>query len=114
MIVSITLFSLIIVVAFAALSGIGMSRYRITDSLDMNQDIYYAVEKFVALVKEGGTIDYEEYWNRSSFDTTIGSGHYSQSTGFGNFGNGGTPGTATYGSSNYYCRSEDSTSSGIM
>lgn len=40
-------------------------------------------EKFFDLIKKGGNIDYEEYWNRSSFDTTnYASGHYQNDSGF--------------------------------
>jgi hypothetical protein len=72
---------------------------------DLNRDLYYATEKIVSLVKEGGSIDYEEYWDRSSIGTTTSSGHYVGFTGFGNFGSGGDVGTANYGDGFYLCRS---------
>ncbi|MCK9272381.1 prepilin-type N-terminal cleavage/methylation domain-containing protein [Candidatus Gracilibacteria bacterium] len=113
MMISITVFSMIIVMAFEAMSNIGFLRLKISDRLDLNKDLYYSIENFVSLVKEfNGEIDYEEYFNRRAVgDTQYQSGHYQKFTGFGNYGNGGglvngiliTPNN--YGSGFYYCRS---------
>lgn len=54
LIVSITLFALIIVVGFKAMSGISMARLSTMNSLDVNQDIYYVTEDFVTMVKDFG------------------------------------------------------------
>jgi hypothetical protein len=76
--------------AFGALGGIGSSRVRVSNTLDLNKDAYYAIEKFAGLVKQGGMLDYEEYWNRLATGVATGSGHYSVFSGYGNYGTGGT------------------------
>lgn len=69
MIVSITIFSIIIIVAFESMSNIGIFRTRLSSRLDLNNELYSATEKFVNLIKTGGDIDYEEYWNRKAVGT---------------------------------------------
>lgn len=59
--------------------------------MDLGQDLYYNVERLVEIVKDGGVVDYEEYWNRSAVGTgtfagtvtasTV-AGRYSSVTGF--------------------------------
>lgn len=39
------------------------------DRVDLGQDLYYNVERLVAIVKDGGVVDYEEYWNRLAVGT---------------------------------------------
>ena len=70
MIVSITVFAIIIVMAFDTMGNIGILRTRVSSRLDLNNELYSATEKFVDLVKTGGDIDYEEYWNRRAIGTT--------------------------------------------
>lgn len=76
MIVSITLFAVVIVMAFDAMGSIGILRTRISNRLDLNNELYFAVEKLTNIIKLGGNIDYEEYWNRQAVGTTTNSGHY--------------------------------------
>ena len=73
---SITLFSLIIVIAFQAFGNIGVLRTQVSNAFDLNTELYTATEKFVNLIKTGGDIDYEEYWNRLAIGTATASGHY--------------------------------------
>ena len=47
-------------------------------------------------IKEGGGIDYEEYFNRSMVGLTLSGGHYRDATGFGNYGAGGIVGTSNF------------------
>jgi hypothetical protein len=68
--------------------------------------LYYNVERLAGIVKEGGIIDYEEYWNRAAVGTGITNGHYSLPTGFGNYGKGGVVGIGgSFGSGTYLCTS---------
>jgi hypothetical protein len=62
------------------------------------------VERIVQTVKEGGAIDYEEYFDRTVVGTATTAGHYAVSTGFGNYGAGGFMGSL-FGSGTYLCRS---------
>ncbi len=110
MIVSITIFAMIIIMAFSAMGNIGILRNSVTNRLDLNNELYSVTEKFVDLIKTGGDIDYEEYWNRRVIGTTTSSGHYSVFSGFGNYGSGGA--LANYGDGIYYCISGSGTSMG--
>ncbi|MFA6090176.1 MAG: prepilin-type N-terminal cleavage/methylation domain-containing protein [Candidatus Gracilibacteria bacterium] len=101
MIVSVTIFSIIIIMAFSAMGNIGILRNSVTNRLDLNNELYSVTEKFVDLIKTGGDIDYEEYWNRRAVGTTTSSGHYDVFSGFGNYGSGGV--VANYGDGIYYC-----------
>ncbi len=44
------------------------------------EELYFFSEKLATIVKEGGTIDYEEYWARSVIGTGMTAGHYSSGT----------------------------------
>lgn len=110
MIVSISIFAIIIIMAFDSMSNIGILRTRISSRLDLNNEIYSATEKFVDLIKTGGDIDYEEYWNRKTVGTSTSSGHYDVFSGFGNYGSGGSG--ANYGDGLYYCVSGSGTAMG--
>lgn len=106
MMISISVFSIIIVMAFEAMSNIWFLRLKISDRLDLNKDLYYSIENFVSLVKEfNWEIDYEEYFNRKTvWETPYQSGHYQKFTWFWNYWNWGIIWTS-YWSGFYYCRS---------
>jgi len=110
MMLSITIFAIIIMMAFDAMSNIGILRTRVSSRLDLNNEIYSAIEKFTDIIKTGGDIDYEEYWNRRVMGTNTSSGHYAVFSGFGNYGSGG--GLANYGDGMYYCVSGSGTQMG--
>lgn len=101
MIVSITIFAIILIMAFDSMSNIGILRTQVSSRLDLNNELYSATEKFADLIKTGGDIDYEEYWNRKVVGTTTMSWHYNVFSGFGNYGRGGA--LTNYGDGIYYC-----------
>lgn len=110
MIVSITIFWIIIVIAFDTLSNISFLKVRTTNNLDLNKDLYYSVENFASLIKDfDWEIDYDEYFNRKSVWTTTSSGHYTQFSWFGNYGSWWTFGTNVYWDWFYYCLSWNGT-----
>ena len=65
-------------------------RTRVSSRLDLGTELYGATEKFIDIIKTGGDIDYEEYWNRLAIGTSVSSGHYDKFSGFGNYGSGGS------------------------
>lgn len=105
MIISITLFSGILLVAFSAFGNIAHLKNKIVSDVDVYEQLYVAVENLSSIIKDGGDIDYEEYFNRSLVGTTLSGGHYQAISGFGNYGLGGIVGSATFGDDVYYCRS---------
>lgn len=104
MMISIVIVSTILTAAFEILVNVGTLSTRISNSVDLNKDVYYAIEKLVATIKDGGKLDYEEYWARSALTTTdyAQNGHFALTTGFGNYGSGTSE---TFGAGKYLCRS---------
>ncbi len=106
MILSVTLFAFIILIAFDSLSSIWIFKTKMSYKLDLNQDLYNAVENIVSVVKDfWWDIDYEEYWNRSSVWTNIWSWHYSKQTWFWNYWSWWNISLTSYWSWFYFCRS---------
>jgi prepilin-type N-terminal cleavage/methylation domain-containing protein len=71
MIISITLFSGILLVAFSAFGNIAHLKNKIVSDVDVYEQLYVAVESLTSLIKDSGDIDYEEYFNRSLVGTTL-------------------------------------------
>lgn len=87
-----------------SVANITIARTKSMNRVTLLEELYYFSESLATKIKDGGTIDYEEYWNRKVVGTAAtSSGHFSQFTGYGNYGKDGT-GT-NYGGGYYYCRS---------
>ncbi|MCD5375385.1 prepilin-type N-terminal cleavage/methylation domain-containing protein, partial [Candidatus Gracilibacteria bacterium] len=97
--------SLIMVSGFQTLSDVGVAKIKLIERTKVEKEAYFATEKFFEMIKKGGTIDYEEYWNRYSHDTTYSSGHFDITSGFGNFGDNTNTENTSYGRNPYYCLS---------
>lgn len=120
--VAVTVLSIIFVYGLQSLGQIAGYRTNVSDRVDLGQDLYYNVERLVDVVKEGGVVDYEEYWNRTAVGTgmTAGTisagtvaGHYSAPSGFGNYGDGGNIVPASsFGAGQYVCLSGTGTQMG--
>jgi len=52
MIISITIFAVIIIMAFDVLGNIGIVRSKVSDQFDMNNELYGAVEQLSSIIKE--------------------------------------------------------------
>ena len=101
----ILIFSIVILAGFSAFNSILIGKVKLIEKTAIQKEAFYFSEKLFEMIKTGWTIDYEEYWNRYSYDTTYGSGHYIDSTGFGNYGQLGTIRTNSFGNNSYLCRS---------
>lgn len=110
--ISITILSMLFIYGLQSMGQIGAYRTNVSNRIDLGQDLYYNVERLVGIVKEGGTVDYEEYWNRMAVGTGMADGHYSVPTGFGNYATDGTVGTANFGTGHYSCVSGSGTAMG--
>lgn len=108
---AITVLSSIMIVTLEAISGTLAFRKQATDELDLSTQSYLALEVLTRTIKDGWSIDYEEYWNRSRVGTGVEYWVYSGATGFGNYGyNGAIDGTtANFWSGKYVCSAQDST-----
>jgi len=88
------IFSVVVIAGFSALNSILVWKVKLIEKTNIQKEAFYFSEKLFEMIKTWGLIDYEEYWNRYSYDTTYGSGHFINPTGFGNDN-----------SSPYYCLS---------
>ncbi len=109
---AITVLSSIMIVTLEAISGTLAFRKQATDELDLSTQSYLALEVLTRTIKDGWSIDYEEYWNRSRVGTGVEFWVYSGATGFGNYGyNAGAIDNANtnFWSGKYVCSIQDST-----
>ena len=95
--------SLVIIAWFQALSAVSFWKIKLMYSADIQKQMVYFSQKLFEEIKRGGSLDYEEYFNRKIVGTVFWSGHYDRLSGFGNYGNNGVPGTSQYGGGFYYC-----------
>lgn len=110
LIISMTLFGLIMISVFDSVASIGFTRIQSTQRISLLEELYSFSEKFTTTIKEGGTIDYEEYWGRMVMGTGIIDGHYMTGTLFGNYGSGWVPLTSwlnDWWDTPYKCKSRD-------
>ncbi len=104
--VSMTIFWLIMITVLDSVVNIGIARTRSVTRISLLEELYFFSEKLATSIKDGGIIDYEEYWNRQAVWTGTATGHYLLPTGYGNYGSGGVINAGTnYGAWLYYCRS---------
>lgn len=97
--------SIVIVSWFEAYMKIWIWKISLIEKTNMQKDSFYFSEKLFQIIKEWGTLDYEEYFNRKVIWTNFSSGNYLISSGFWNFGRNWFFWTTTYGDTFYYCLS---------
>lgn len=104
--VSVVLSGILLSSAFAAFQGILRSQVRLSGSINIQRNLFYLNEKLSSLIREGGTIDYEEYFNRRilGYEKSLGDNGwtYSRESNYGNGDNTGRPDM-------YYCGVESGT-----
>lgn len=115
--ISMTLFALIITSVIVAVENLSIARIKTLNRVALLEQLYFFSEKLFTNIKDGGTLDYEEYWNRQAVGTRVLSGsymnwHYLDATGFGNYGSGWVLNTPVYGSDIYLCRSNSGATMG--
>lgn len=101
--VGMVIFAVIMTSVLESVGNITIARTRTMNRIALLEELYFFSEKLATSIKDGGIIDYEEYWNRKVVGTATQSGHYMLPTGYGNYGTGGIIGTGTYGAGYYYC-----------
>ena len=87
--ISMTLFSLIMITVISSVQSMMIGRVKSMNRIALIEQLYFFSEQLFTEIKNGGTIDYEEYWNRYAFSLETGSGHYTRPSGVGNYGSGG-------------------------
>lgn len=84
--IGILIVSFVLLAGFQALSAVWIGKIKLIEKTRIEKEAYYASEKFFEMIKKWWTIDFEEYWNRTSYDTNYSSWHYEKQTGMGNEG----------------------------
>ena len=92
-----TVFATIMIAVLQSVQNMSFVRIKTENRVKLLEELYFFSETLVSNIKDGGSIDFEEYWNRNSYNTTIGTGHYMFPTGVGNYGSGGVVTTNNYG-----------------
>lgn len=98
--------SIIMIWAFQALTAIWIGKVRLIQKTNTQKQSLYFSEKLFEMIKYGGTLDYEEFFNRKVVNwwtPTYMSWHYLKSTGFWNFWPAGTLWSAAYQFNLYPC-----------
>ena len=62
--VGVMLSGMILTAAYAAFQGIIQSQIRLGGVIDIQKSLFYLNEKIASIIHTGGTLDYEEYFNR--------------------------------------------------
>lgn len=101
----ILIFTIVVLAWFEALSAVNIWKIKLIERTNITKDVVYFTEKLFEEIKYGGTLDYEEYFDRKVVWVTTQSWHYLQPTGFWNFWKWWVIGTNNYGDSFYYCKS---------
>jgi prepilin-type N-terminal cleavage/methylation domain-containing protein len=110
--ISMTLFALIITSVIIAVENLSIARIKTLNRVALLEELYFFSEQLFTGIKDWGTLDYEEYWNRKAVGNTTASWHYLLPTGVGNYGKNGILGTTTYGTGIYLCRSNSGATMG--
>jgi len=69
-----TVFAIIMTSVLLAVENLSIARIKTDNRVKLLEELYFFSEKLTHTIKEGGTLDYEEYWNRKAVGTTILSG----------------------------------------
>jgi prepilin-type N-terminal cleavage/methylation domain-containing protein len=62
--VSMTIFGLLMISVLDSVANIGIARTKSMTRIILLEELYFFSEKLASSIKDGGIIDYEEYWNR--------------------------------------------------
>lgn len=74
--ISMAIFSLIMVSVLSSVQSMMVARIKTMNRIALTEQLYLFSEKLFSEIKDGGTLDYEEYWNRKIYNTQTQSGHY--------------------------------------
>ncbi len=101
-----TIFAMLMTAVLSSVQNMSFVRIKTENRVKLLEELYFFSEMLVTHIKEWWTIDYEEYWNRNSYNTAEWTGHYILPSGVGNYGS-GWDGSTVYGGLFYLCRSWD-------
>ncbi|MDO4873682.1 MAG: prepilin-type N-terminal cleavage/methylation domain-containing protein [Candidatus Gracilibacteria bacterium] len=106
--ISMVIFSLVMIFILSSVQSMMAARIKSMNRIALTEKLYFFSEQLFTAIKDGGTIDYEEYWNRKTYNTELNGSHYKFASGIGNFGRGTSDLTKNnFGENFFYCRSAD-------
>lgn len=74
------------IAAFQSLSAVWIAKVKLVERAEIEKQAYFSSEVFFELIKKWWLIDYEEYWNRYSYNTDYVNGHFANQSAFWNQG----------------------------
>lgn len=86
--ISMAIFSMIMISVMSTVQSMYAARIKAMNRIHLTEQLHTFGEQLFTEIKNGGTLDYEEYWNRTSYDVTTGSWHYIKPSWVGNYGYG--------------------------
>lgn len=86
--ISMVIFSLVMIFILSSVQSMMAARIKSMNRIALTEELYFFSEQLFTAIKDGGTIDYEEYWNRKIYNTELSDSHYKFASGIGNFGRG--------------------------
>lgn len=83
--ISMAIFSMIMIAVMSTVQSMYAARIKTMNRIHLTEQLHTFGEQLFTEIKNGGTLDYEEYWNRTSYDVTTGSWHYIKASWVGNY-----------------------------
>lgn len=104
MIIVVALLAIILIATFESMLNISTFRVKVSNRLDIEQDLYYSIETIATTIKDfWWKIDFEEYFNRQVIWVSTWSWHYSNFSWYWNYWNWWNPWTWTFWGLLYNC-----------
>lgn len=69
-----TVFAGIMTAVLMSIETLSVTRVKTENRVKLLEELYFFNEKLISEIKNGGTLDFEEYWNRKSLGSSIQSG----------------------------------------
>ena len=69
-----TVFAGIMTAVLLSIETLSVTRVKTENRVKLLEELYFFNEKLISEIKNGGTLDFEEYWNRKSLGSSILSG----------------------------------------
>lgn len=80
----ILIISILMTGGFYALTSVNIGKIKLIESTNMEKEMFYFSEKLYEIIKKGGLVDYEEYFNRKVYGESFTWGYYSTKSWFWN------------------------------
>ena len=65
------IFGVIMISVLDSVANIGFARTRSMNRITLLEELYFFSENLATEIKNGGYVDYEEYWNRKMVGLTL-------------------------------------------